>query len=410
MSLQKSYWSVDGDNISTTVNLTKVDKENRLVTGFASLDNVDRQGDRILHEANQRAFSKFRGNIREMHQPIAAGRIVDFKEDSFYHEGQLYKGIKVTAYISKGAPSTWEKVCDGTLTGFSIGGAVTDSAPSFTKELGSHRIIKDYNLVELSLVDSPANQLANIVSVQKVDGETLVKGMVAEVEGRNAFFCPTDETSKDSVEDSEICPVCEEGMDNIGWFEIVGGDDVAKHLSALIEKHTTQNGEGVKNVSENNKTDNAEVVTSADVENKETEEAKAAEVEVPVVEEEAKVVTEEVTTDEPDFEKMVSELKDVIEKGHTQTAEERAALEERLVKFETASSERFDEMEKKFKSFEETAETMKSAVAEMEKSLSVLDKSTALKKSGEVEITDTVEKSSKSSTFGGAFGLSNLDD
>ncbi len=44
---------------------SKVDKERRIVSGFASLDNLDKQNDIVTAEASMKAFAKFRGNIRE---------------------------------------------------------------------------------------------------------------------------------------------------------------------------------------------------------------------------------------------------------------------------------------------------------------------------------------------------------
>ena len=61
-------------------------------------------------------------------------------------------------------------VLDGTLTGFSIGGKIVDSEPAMDDETEQPiRVVKKYELMELSLVDSPANQFANILSIQKVN-------------------------------------------------------------------------------------------------------------------------------------------------------------------------------------------------------------------------------------------------
>jgi HK97 family phage prohead protease len=83
----------------------------------------------------------------------------------------------VSAYISKGAQDAWEKVIDGTYTGFSIGGRMNKWDDAYDEKSDkSIRVIKEYDLVELSLVDSPANQFANILSVEKVDGVDVIKG------------------------------------------------------------------------------------------------------------------------------------------------------------------------------------------------------------------------------------------
>ena len=109
--------------------IAKVNKEKRTVSGFASLDNVDRHGDIVTADASKKAFENFRGNIREMHGPSAVGKMIDFKEDAFFDKatGKKYSGVYVTAYISKGAQDAWEKVLDGTYSGFSIGGNIVDA-------------------------------------------------------------------------------------------------------------------------------------------------------------------------------------------------------------------------------------------------------------------------------------------
>lgn len=415
MSLTKTHWSVEGDRVNATVSFSKVDRENRLVHGFATLNNVDRQGDRITEEANRSAFAKFRGNIREMHQPIAAGRLVDFKEDSFYDKetNQTYKGVYVTVYVSKGAPLTWEKVLDGTLSGFSIGGSINKAENVFDKSAnGNIRVVKDYSLVELSLVDSPANQLANVFSVQKNDNGTFMKGMAVETDSRTAFWCDTDEIAKDSTEEAVDCPACGEGMTNIGWFEIVGNESAEKSLSAIVQKFTAQNSEGVKNVSE--KSD--EVVTSNDVagtdeEGKlEAESGNNGEGAGPGTADDKpeETATEAVTTDEPDVEKLFNDLRDEIVKSTERTVEQNEALEKSLNEFVQKSEARFEDFEKKINDFQESSETLKSQVAEFEKSLSTLDKAAATKKSSDVEVADKVEKSDHDTGFKGVFGLSAL--
>src|ERR1041384_3195986 len=122
-------------------------------------------------------FSRFRGNIREMHQPIAVGKMVDFREEEFYDPTteKFYRGIFATVYVSKGAQDTWEKVLDGTLTGFSIGGNIVDAETQWNKDAETNvRFIKDYELIELSLVDNPANQLANVLDRKSTaDGQVM---------------------------------------------------------------------------------------------------------------------------------------------------------------------------------------------------------------------------------------------
>jgi hypothetical protein len=200
--------------------LTKVDKERRVVSGFASLDNLDKQDDIVTAEASMDAFAKFRGNIREMHQPLAVGKMVSFKADKYFDPDskKFYNGVFVSAYVSKGAQDTWEKVLDGTLTGFSIGGRMNKWDDGFDEKSDKAiRIIKQYDLIELSLVDSPANQFANIVSVEKVDGVDVVKGDETVLE--NVFYDKESGIVMVSENESELSPTTGEQMANIGFVE-----------------------------------------------------------------------------------------------------------------------------------------------------------------------------------------------
>ncbi len=219
-NISKAHWNTDGNNLRLSMPLTKVDKERRIVSGFASLDNVDKQDDIVTAEASMDAFAKFRGNIREMHQPLAVGKMVSFKADKYFDPDskKFYNGVFVSAYVSKGAQDTWEKVLDGTLTGFSIGGRMNKWDDGFDEKSDKAiRIIKQYDLIELSLVDSPANQFANIVSVEKVDGVDVIKGDETVLE--NVFYDKESGLVMVSENESELSPTTGEQMANIGFVE-----------------------------------------------------------------------------------------------------------------------------------------------------------------------------------------------
>jgi hypothetical protein len=222
MTISKAQWTTDGNDIRLSMPLSKVDQEKRIVSGFATLDNVDKQADIVTPEASLDAFKRFRGNIREMHQPISVGKMVAFKEEKFFdpETKKMYNGIYVSAYISKGAQDTWEKVLDGTLSGFSIGGRMNKWDDAYDEKVDSTiRIIKDYDLIELSLVDNPANQFANILSVQKADGTSGMSGIVADTVIENVFYDKEAGIVLLSEEESIASPVSGELMQNIGFVE-----------------------------------------------------------------------------------------------------------------------------------------------------------------------------------------------
>lgn len=231
----KAHWDTEGDSVRLSMPFSKVDEERRIVSGFATLDNVDKQMDIVTQEASVKAFEKFRGNIREMHQPSAVGKMVSFKEDKYFDPDtkKFYSGVYVSAYVSKGAQSTWEKVLDGTLSGFSIGGKMNDWDDAYDEKADSQiRVIKDYDLVELSLVDSPANQFASILSVEKIDGVDVLKGEGVDTVLENVFWDQESGLVMLSEGETEVSPVSGKAMANIGFVEKSDADkqDMVKLL------------------------------------------------------------------------------------------------------------------------------------------------------------------------------------
>jgi len=234
----KAHWATEGDSVRLSMPFSKVDVEKRIVSGFATLDNVDKQNDIVTTEASMKAFTKFRGNIREMHQPSAVGKMVSFKEDKYFdpETKKFYSGVYVSAYVSKGAQDTWEKVTDGTYTGFSIGGRMNKWDDAYDEKADIQiRVIKDYDLVELSLVDNPANQFASILSVEKGENaEMILKGEAVDVEVENVFWDQDNGLVMLSQEEEMASPKSGEAMKNIGFVE-KSDDDKKEVIKFLVD-------------------------------------------------------------------------------------------------------------------------------------------------------------------------------
>ena len=291
MTISKAHWDTNGDSVRLSLPFAKVDKERRIVSGFASLDNVDKQGDIVTAEASMKAFTNFRGNIREMHQPSAVGKMVSFKQDRYFdpETKKFYNGVFVSAYISKGAEDAWQKVLDNTYTGFSIGGRMNKWDDGYDEKSDSTiRIIKDYDLVELSLVDSPANQFANIMHVEKVDGVAVVKGQDVALE--NVFYDEQSGIVMVSEEETAISPTTGNQMKNIGFVEKEDNEkmdivkflvDSAKGIDAKITKEEDP-------MSKKTKAEQVEVAKAEEI-------APEAVAETPVVETEKSEVVAETT-------------------------------------------------------------------------------------------------------------------
>ncbi|HVL65733.1 MAG TPA: XkdF-like putative serine protease domain-containing protein [Vicinamibacterales bacterium] len=167
-----------------SVRIAKVDKEKREVEGICTQEVVDVHGEVVDHESMKAVLLEWPGNIREMHQPIAVGKAVRVESDD------AAKATILRARISKGAPDTWAKVEDGTLSMYSIGG--TGKRVISKKADGSEekRIFLN-KLHEISLVDSGACPTARFEVVKMVDGH------------------PTDVQPEDVEKGDEACADCQ---------------------------------------------------------------------------------------------------------------------------------------------------------------------------------------------------------
>jgi len=136
-----------------------------LIEGVATSETLDLQGEILDYEGSKRAFEKWRGNLREAHDPKKpVGRALEVIPDD------VAKTISVRAFISAGAQDTQEKVKDGTLSMFSVGGG-KPTKTAVEKVAGKPvRRVLDWPMSELSLVDAGANPDA-AVSVLKAVGD-----------------------------------------------------------------------------------------------------------------------------------------------------------------------------------------------------------------------------------------------
>jgi hypothetical protein len=246
--------------------------------------------------------------------------MVAFKEDKYFdpETKKFYQGIYVSAYVSKGAQDAWENVIDGTYTGFSIGGKMNKWDDGYDEKSDSAiRIIKDYDLVELSLVDSPANQFANILSVEKVDGKNTIVGEGTDTVLENVFW--DKESGLVTISESETAssPVTGAQMQNIGFVEKSDADklDIVKFLvdsAKGINTSKTIKKENDNMTDENVNVESVDVAPEAEVvDAPATEEV----VEEAPVADEAHV--EEVVEDVPGSEEVIA--KAVAELGSTVT-------------------------------------------------------------------------------------------
>jgi hypothetical protein len=440
MLTNKAHWETKGDNVRLSMPIGKIDVERRMVSGFATLDNVDRQNDIVTTESSITAFKNFRGNLREMHQPSAVGKIVSFKEDKYFDPStkKFYSGVYVSAYVSKGAQNAWEKVLDGTYTGFSIGGNIKEWDDAYDEKIDKTiRVIKTYELSELSLVDNPANQFANIVSIEKINGQNVVDGYLSKTEIENVFWDSENGIVMVSDSDSATSPVNGNVMQNIGFIE-KNDKDTEKLIKFLVDSAKGINT--IKITKEvNPMTESTEAVLETVVENAEVApEAQAAEVvaeataivadvaETPAVVEEALAVEEPALakSDDASAESSVAkaavEVENAVEKSATDVKEEVAKA---VSEINNSLTNAFGDLAATIKSLNEkvTAVTksletvtsdvngIKSNFNEFGKRVDLVEQDTAFRKSGDLgEIVQESPQVIHKSLWGGRF-LTNAD-
>ena len=377
-NISKAHWNSDGDNLRLSMPFSKVDKERRTVSGFASLDNIDKQNDIVTAEASMEAFAKFRGNIREMHQPLAVGKMVDFKAEKYFdpETKKFYNGVFVSAYVSKGAQDTWEKVLDGTLAGFSIGGRMNKWDDGYDEKSDTQiRIIKQYDLVELSLVDSPANQFANIVSVEKVDGVDVIKADETVLE--NVFYDKESGIVMVSENESEVSPTSGEAMENIGFVEKTDNEKIE------MIKFLVDSAKGI-NTSKINKEVSPMTKAKAKVE-------KTDVVEDVVVAPEADAVVEEVTEEVAKAEEI--ETTDVVKSDEAPAAEtEEAPVAETVEEVADADADVSKSDDVVAEAITEIKNNLTSAFSDLLSTVKSLQAEVELLKSSKVDV-DTVKSS-----------------
>lgn len=362
--------TLDGDDrMELSLPITKVDAEKRLVSGFATLNNVDRHGDIVDADASSKAFERFRGNIREMHAPIAVGKMVSFEQKAYFDDEshKEYQGVFVEAYVSKGAEDTWQKVLDGTLSGFSIGARILDKdyVAGEDGELKS-RIIKDYELFELSLVDSPANQFANVMSITKMDDGSI------ELTG--------DAFEKDAP--VELTP------EESGGAEATSVEPDASVMHKVLEKLSEISNKIGGNANMTKKDEVAEEATEVEVEEVVEKAAEVSEVE------DNNTAAPEIDTDiivKAVLDKVLERLESGEETTSAEVEETKVDVEETVNKAVSTLSDSISDIKTKL---DEVTESLDSALNRV----ASLEDSTATRKSGELE-GEVEEKS----FWGGAF-------
>lgn len=195
--------------------ITRQDAEKWEVEGIMTSEAVDSYGTIFDYDSMKSAVERWRGNIREQHDPKKAvgTRVhVSFDDEK--------KQVWLRAKISRGAPDTWAKIEDGVLQGFSIGAYNIQKTERRQVEVNGQSktvpVYKDYDLAEVSVVDSPSNGDAELTSIyrSKPSVQALIYRSAAlsetgQEEDGEVFDPYEDETPEETREETPETPETE---------------------------------------------------------------------------------------------------------------------------------------------------------------------------------------------------------
>ena len=150
--------------------IEKIEDDEMRVSGFASVEEVDKQNDMIVIEAFERAVKRLDEDGEKLplhlnHTTIHVGTVdrITFLKDVAPRKFHISAKFKKN---SKAAQETYRLVKEGKLKAFSIGGAVLSHIRYCTQKGLCFNKIDDIELYEVSLVENPANEKSLIYAVK----------------------------------------------------------------------------------------------------------------------------------------------------------------------------------------------------------------------------------------------------
>jgi len=251
MELNSAGWSAEGSDFLLKSAAANGDL---YVAGYASVDMVDKQGDRIPVNALKKAFDQFMGNkafrnVQLAHSGIQVGEVVPSYNDS---EGRLWKSevddhglfvvCKIRNDIQK-AREVQKQIRNGDLRAFSIGGQALFRVSKTTPELGTHREITDLELHEITLCKKGINPEA-AYTILKMDGDENMSNteVLNEIKaGLSEVLKELNEGKEDKAYKNMSCSVCK-SSDCEGCTKKSAEEDLALAYIDTLEKFAHDSG------------------------------------------------------------------------------------------------------------------------------------------------------------------------
>jgi HK97 family phage prohead protease len=296
--------------------ITKVNSEGDQlrIAGYASTTNKDRVGDTILPEAwTKGGLDNYKKNpilLFNHNYSKPVGNTSEIKVDE--------KGLYIEALISKSAGETYGLIQDNVLRTFSVGFMIKDADYDKTND---GFIIKDAELLEVSVVSVPCNQDACFSLAKAFESKEELRKFVEDelhlevepsAEGAKA---PEPEASTKNEEDSP--PV--QGKTSMNEEEIKALAEKAAQEAVEAERARVA---AEKKAEEDKAAEEERIRVAAEAATKSTEER--------LLEQMQKTIADAVKGKDEEFEAKLKELTE----GLTERAEEIKALRTSKVEFE----------------------------------------------------------------------------
>jgi len=171
--------------IKAQIDTKEFDDAKMLVSGFATVEEVDKQGDLITLEAFKNAITRLQAdeetlslNFGHTSAKIGTVKKMVFMEDSVPRKLWIEAQLKRNSKLAKQA---WEDVKVGKLKAFSIGGMALVPGIRWCEANGKCvNKIDDIELYEVSLVEEPANPKSLIMAIKSAFPEFIRTDYVKE--------------------------------------------------------------------------------------------------------------------------------------------------------------------------------------------------------------------------------------
>ena len=154
------------------INKDSINNQDRIFQSWGSVEMIDRQGDLLPIDEFRPVIEKLnalghRVPLNDSHSNHGCGEIIKFE---FLNTQDGKKGLLLTGRVYSRYDSDtdiWEAIKDGRYTGLSLGGKAGEKIP-ICDQNGCYNLLKNPEIWEFSLVETPANPGALFTQINKL--------------------------------------------------------------------------------------------------------------------------------------------------------------------------------------------------------------------------------------------------